>query len=115
MKRTKANKEKVIQALEQSLGVVTTALNKLNLHRSTFYRWMQEDEEFAQQVKEIQDITLDFAEAQLFRQIKEGNTTATIFYLKTKGKERGYVEKQELQHSGELKEIRVEIKGNEQS
>lgn len=115
MKRTKANKEKVIQALEQSLGVVTTALNKLNIHRSTFYRWMQEDEEFAKQVQEIQDITLDFAEAQLFKQIKDGNTTATIFYLKTKGKGRGYIERQEVDHSGEIKEIKVEIKGNEHS
>jgi len=29
-------------------------------------------------------------------QIREGNTSATIFYLKTKGKNRGYVERTEL-------------------
>jgi hypothetical protein len=115
MKATKANKKKVLTALEQSLGVVTQALKKINIHRSTFYRWLQEDEEFAKEVAEVQDITLDFAEAQLLKQIQGGNTTATIFYLKTKGKERGYIERQELEHSGELKEIKVEIKGNEQS
>ena len=110
MKRTKANKKKVIDALEQSLGVVTQALKKLNIHRSTFYRWMQEEEEFANQVAEIQDITLDFAETQLLKQIQGGNTSATIFYLKTKGKGRGYIERQEFEHSGEIREIKVEVK-----
>ena len=44
----------------------------------------------------IDDIILDFAEKQLFTQISENNTTATIFFLKTKGKHRGYVEKTEV-------------------
>ena len=34
------------------------------------------------------------AEDQLIKQIREGNLTATIFYLKTKGQARGYIEKQ---------------------
>jgi hypothetical protein len=38
-------------------------------------------------------MTIDFAESQLHKQIKEGSTAATIFFLKTKGKQRGYVER----------------------
>ena len=34
------------------------------------------------------------------QQIKDGNTTATIFYLKTKGKSRGYIETQEVIANG---------------
>ena len=78
-----------MKALEQSLGIVTVACKKADVPRSTFYKWLNEDENFAQQVKDIENIALDFAESQLHKQIQEGNTTATIFLLKTKGKKRG--------------------------
>jgi hypothetical protein len=103
-------KKLIIGALEQSLGVVTTACAKADIPRSTFYKWYNEDEQFKSDVDAIQEITLDFAESQLFKQIKENNTTATIFFLKTKGKNRGYIERQEIQHSGEIKEIVVNVK-----
>jgi hypothetical protein len=41
-------------------------------------------------------VALDTAESALFNQIKEGNVTSIIFYLKTKGRRRGYVERQEI-------------------
>jgi len=89
-------KESMLKALEQSLGVVTVACRKANIPRSTFYKWVNEDIEFAKQVKDIENIALDFAESQLHKQISENSTSATIFYLKTKGKKRGYIERQEI-------------------
>tara|TARA_R110000737_G_scaffold344627_1_gene372001 strand:- start:17 stop:379 length:363 start_codon:yes stop_codon:yes gene_type:complete len=90
-------KESMLKALEKSLGIVTVACNNVEIHRSTFYKWMNEDEEFAKQVKDIDNIALDFAESHLHKQIREYNSTAaTIFYLKTKGKKRGYIERQEI-------------------
>lgn len=93
-----AKKRAILEALEQSLGVVTTACRAVGISRQTFYRWKDENEEFRAAVEDIDNITLDFAESQLFKQIKDGNTTATIFFLKTRGKDRGYVERQE--HAG---------------
>ena len=89
-------KEILLKALEQSLGVVTVACKKSDIPRSTYYKWLKEDEEFKKQVKEIENVALDFAESQLHQQIQDNSTAATIFYLKTKGKSRGYVEKSEL-------------------
>ena len=86
----------MLEALEKSLGVVTTACKKVGIDRTTHYRWMREDEQYKTDVEATKDITLDFAESQLHKQIQDGNTTATIFYLKTQGKKRGYVEGQEL-------------------
>ena len=89
-------KESLLSALEQSLGVVTVACKKAKIPRSTYYKWLNEDTEFATKVKELENVALDFAESQLHKQISENSTAATIFYLKTKGKKRGYIEKNEL-------------------
>lgn len=86
----------MLKALEQSLGVVTVACKKAEIPRSTFYKWINEDEDFAKEVKDIDNIALDFAESQLHKQISDNSTSATIFYLKTKGKKRGYIERQEI-------------------
>jgi len=102
-------KKAIIAALEQTLGVVTTACTKADIPRSTFYKWYNEDLSFKKDVDDIQNITLDFAESQLFKQIKDNNTTATIFFLKTKGKNRGYIERQEIEHSGQIQNVNVTI------
>ena len=89
-------KASILKALEQSLGVVTVACKKSDIPRSTFYKWLKEDEDFAEEVKDIENIALDFAESHLHKQIEDNITSATIFYLKTKGKKRGYIERQEI-------------------
>ena len=109
MNKTEHSKKRVIEALEKSLGVVTTACKIADVGRTQFYHWLKEDEKFASKVIEIADVALDFAESQLFNQIKDGNTGATIFYLKTKGKARGFVERQELDHTSDGEPIRINI------
>jgi hypothetical protein len=121
-------KKRLLKALEKTCGVVTTACKKAKVARSTFYLYRDEDKDFAAQVADIQEQALDFAESQLFKLMKGytlpetkvffnkdarpdnqvvtvpikkhigPDTTAVIFYLKTKGKERGYVERTE--HTG---------------
>ena len=95
MNKTEQHKKAIIEALEKSLGVVTTACKKVGIGRTQYYNWLKDDEEFAKEVDDIQNIALDFAESQLHKQIGDGNTSATIFYLKTKGKKRGYIERVE--------------------
>lgn len=96
LQNSQDKKEALLTALEKTLGVVTAACKQVGLSRRTFYNYCNSDDDFKQAVDDIQNIALDFAESQLFQQIKGGNTAATIFYLKTKGKNRGYVERQEL-------------------
>ena len=84
--------------MEQSLGVVTQACKMVGVSRVTYYDYYKNDPEFKKEIDEIQNVALDFAESQLHKQIRDGSTSATIFYLKTKGKNRGYIERQEIQH-----------------
>ena len=87
----------MLEALQRSLGVVTTACNVVGIHRDSHYRWLKEDAEYDQAVKSIEDVALDFAESHLHELIKSGNPAATIFLLKTKGRKRGYIERQEVE------------------
>jgi hypothetical protein len=90
-------KKNMIDALTLSLGIVSTACQKAGIGRTTHYRWLKEDEEYAEEVRQVNDRTLDFAETHLHKLIKDGNPAATIFFLKTRGKSRGYVERQEIE------------------
>jgi len=95
-------KKAMIEALEKSLGVVTTACKTVGIARSTHYEWYGSDEQYRKAVDDIADVALDFAESQLHKQIQNGEVSSTIFYLKTKGKKRGYIERQEVENSGGL-------------
>lgn len=107
------NKKKdIVEALSDCYGIVTDACRKCDVPRSTYYKWLKEDEEFAKEVADTQEEAIDFVEGQLFQKIKgvtvgvrekgvlniyeqPPSDTAIIFYLKTKGKKRGYIEKTE--------------------
>lgn len=101
--KTDIQKKAMIDALEK----VTTACKQVGIHRSTHYDWYNNDEEYKDLVDSVQDVCLDFAESQLHKQINGGNTSATIFYLKTKGKKRGYIEKIEY----DIKREEVDLSG----
>lgn len=94
------HKKALIEALTKSLGNVSTACKAVGVGRGMFYVYYEQDETFRQAVIDIKEAAIDFAESALMKQINEGNTAATIFFLKTQGKTRGYVERQELASPG---------------
>lgn len=98
MTKTDISKKAMIEALEKSLGVVTSACKTVGIARQTHYEWYREDEAYKEAVDSVEGIALDFAESQLHKQIQNGEVSSTIFYLKTKGKKRGYIERQEIMH-----------------
>lgn len=90
------HKKAMIEALTKSLGIVTIACKEVGISRTLHYNWMNEDEDYRKAVEDVADVALDFAESMLHKQIQDKDTTATIFYLKTKGKRRGYIERSEI-------------------
>ena len=52
--------------------------------------------EFKVTVDDIVEGVIDHVESKLFENINKNDTTSIIFFLKTRGKKRGYVERQEI-------------------
>lgn len=96
MNKTEHHKKALLEALEKSLGVVTTACKIAGVGRTTYYEWYKEDSDFRNKVDDLQNVALDFAESQLHKQIADNSTPATIFYLKTKGKKEGMLKDKKL-------------------
>lgn len=110
--RTKINKERLLKALESSLGVVTTALKSCQLSRTNFYKWMKEDEEFKANVEEIENISKDFIKSKYYECVKDKIPSVVIHAAKTK---LGWNEtnKVDLTSGDEPIKINVNIKGVE--
>jgi len=93
-------KKAVLLALEKSLGIVTTACKSVGISRASLYEWKEKDPEFKKAVDDIEDIAIDFVESRLFLKIRGDDITAIIFFLKCKGKKRGYVERVDITSGG---------------
>lgn len=108
-------KQELLEALRESLGIVTMACENVGVGRSTFYEWLRDDPEFKAEVDDINNRALDFVESKLFGNIENGDVASIIFYLKTKGKARGYIEKQEVeaQVDAKIKRFHLHIKPDE--
>ena len=104
-------KEKLLKALEETQGLIYHACKKAgNISRSTYYRYMKEDKEFAKAVEEIKEAQVDYVEGQLIKNISKGKETSIIFYLKSKAKDRGYAEKLDITSGGKsLTELKIEV------
>jgi len=92
----------VIDALEQTQGYVSKAADFLGCTTKTIYNYRDRHEDVAQAWIDIKERRHDFVEDRLLQRIKSEDTTAIIFYLKTQAKQRGYIERQEVEHSGQI-------------
>lgn len=96
--------EAFLAALSDNLGIVSKAAHACGLHRNNHANWIKSSPDYKNQAEAIEQDCIDVVENALMDKIVEDrDTTAIIFYLKTKGKQRGYVEKQSVEHSGEVK------------
>lgn len=74
---------------------VSLACQQAKIGRATYYCWMKGSPAFKENVDNIKEGAIDFAESKLMQEIQKGNTTAILFFLKTQAKDRGYVERVE--------------------
>jgi len=113
------NKEKLIKSMTKHYGNVTNACADAGLSRQTFYIYYNSDDQFKKEIDELEHHTLDFVENQLFKLIEEGSEKSIHFYLKYRGKKRGYNDSLDITSAGEkineIKLVKVNKKGEDKS
>lgn len=115
------NKKAMLECITGRLGNITKAAIDANISRSTHYLWMETDPEYKAAVEDVTEQLIDHVEDKLIEKINgisiakgfddDGNPivydvppsdTAIIFFLKTRAKKRGYIEKNEVDMTGNV-------------
>jgi len=91
----------VEDALRRTAGLVTPASRLLeqaygSCTPATVRNYIRRYPRLQQTISEAVELNLDLAEGKLIQAIGDSNMTAIIFYLKTKGRNRGYIQRAEL-------------------
>jgi len=90
------NKAKFLQAFEAKAGNISAAAKAIGITRTQYHKWRSSDPAFAQACEDVKEGLIDMAETMLLSEMRNGNIAAIIFFLKTQGKKRGYVERTEI-------------------
>lgn len=90
-----------LHAYERTCGNVSASCEYAGISRQTYYRWMKSptrtNQRFRDKVEGLRpkDRLIDLAESRLIQKINEGDTTAILFALRTKGRTRGWTDTNE--------------------
>ena len=95
--------EEIADALRAAHGLLATTAQILTkvgggrkITRQAVSGRIKRSPELREVAEQAAETLTDLAEQELYKLIKQGYKTAIIFYLKCKGKDRGYIERQEL-------------------
>lgn len=91
-----------LYALPDSNFNASEACRKLNIPKSKLNYWIQTDRGFADIVDEMHWHKGNFFEEGLIKAVRDGDTKAILFANKTFNKNRGYSEKLEVEHKGNI-------------
>jgi len=95
--RTTMTKSRFLKALPETFGLITNTCLKIGISRTSYHDWLAADPVFkaevAKVIEESKERGLDFAEGKLYELMNSKEPSAVYFYLKCKGKERGFFEK----------------------
>lgn len=89
--------EQIIEALKATKGMVYLAAERVGCEADTIYNRAKKSKAVAEVIRAERGKVVDTSELRLFTAILNGEAWAVLFSLRTLGKDRGYVERQEVQ------------------
>jgi predicted DNA binding protein len=100
-KRITENRKAILEQLRK-LPIIQVACQKTGIARATYYRWRNDDKDFAKEADEAImegiEIVNDLSESQLITAIKDQNLSAIRFWLQNRHK--AYANKVEVLERG---------------
>lgn len=85
IERCDTDKEKFLKKLEE-MPIIQVAASQVGTHRSTYYRWYDEDLDFRERADKALEAGInlvnDMMESMIIKLAKEGKVTPMIFWLK---------------------------------
>jgi hypothetical protein len=95
----KSTQKKFLEVLLSNGGFIGQAAKAAGIHRTTHLYWMKTDLKYKQKFEEVYleatEELLDEIECKLVEKAREGAQWAVTFFLKAKGRKRGYSFKDE--------------------
>ncbi len=88
--------KRVAPLIDEYHGNISAIARKLAVSRNTLYSLINKTHSLKLALKEAREKMVDNVESTLYSKALDGDTACMIFFLKTQGKERGYVERQEV-------------------
>ena len=96
----KNRKAAMIQLLIDSFFNIGWCCKQMSMTPRTLSRWRSEDPEFNRACEDERNAIKDEVEVMMQKRIREKSDQVLIFWAKTQMKDRGYIEKSEIEHSG---------------
>lgn len=87
---TKVDKKDLLKVFKKKLCNVSATCEAANISRQTFYEYMKKDKKFERAIEDAKEGLIDFAESKLMEGINNGDSGLIQFFLRTKGRSRGY-------------------------
>jgi hypothetical protein len=94
--KPKFTEEQVETAIYEERGNITATAKRLGCTPQTVYSYVEESQELQYAVMYAREIRKDEYEAALDKRREAGSDAAIIFFLKTQAKDRGYIERHEI-------------------
>ena len=97
------------KALKGTGGIYSAIAEKMGVARQTVSTYVKRSAKARMLWEQEVETVKDMAEGGLFSNIKSKDMGAIKYFLSTRGKDRGYVEKTEVEHSGGVNSYQIII------
>ena len=92
----------IAEELDKAMGNVSHAARVLGMTRCALHKRIARTPALQEVLDDARETMIDCAENALYQSIVGNQGWAVCFALKTLGRKRGYIERQEIEHSGKI-------------